>query len=124
PTIRQSFSAPANALFLINNTHVDGTNEFIFLDSQFERIDYKKTNDNKFDPRVRPWFINAEMDGEIRLTEPYFFYFLKTNGVTLSRRSVNGQYVVGADFTLATLSNQLEQLAYSDRTRLALLDKE
>ncbi|WP_325205792.1 hypothetical protein [Vibrio sp. 03_296] len=44
--------------------------------------------------------------------------------MTLSRRSVNGQYVVGADFTLATLSNQLEQLAYSDRTRLALLDKE
>ncbi|HFQ5290012.1 TPA: HD domain-containing phosphohydrolase [Vibrio vulnificus] len=124
PTIRQSFSAPANTFFLINNTHVDGTNEFIFLDNQFERIDYKKTNDNKFDPRVRPWFISAEMDGEIRLTEPYFFYFLKTNGVTLSRRSVNGQYVVGADFTLATLSNQLEQLAYSDRTRLALLDKE
>ncbi|ELP5726996.1 metal-dependent phosphohydrolase [Vibrio vulnificus] len=124
PEIRNNFEAPINTFILINNTHVDGTNEFIYLDDQFKQIAQKKTSDNKFDPRVRPWFINAERDGEIRLTEPYFFFFLKTNGVTLSRRSANGQHVVGADFTLASLSNQIKQLANSRQTRLALLDKD
>lgn len=124
PEIRDRFEAPSNTFLLINNTDMSGRDESIYLDDQFKVIGQKSMNNNQFDPRVRPWFINAELDGEIRLTEPYFFFFLKANGVTLSRRSVNGQYVVGADFTLTTLSNQIEQLAYSAKTRLALLDKQ
>ncbi|NMS24541.1 cache domain-containing protein, partial [Vibrio parahaemolyticus] len=76
------------------------------------------------DPRIRPWFVNAEPDGQIRLTQPYFFYFLQTSGVTLSRKSTDGQHVIGADFTLSKLSSEREALAFAPRTKLALLDAE
>lgn len=44
--------------------------------------------------------------------------------MTLSRRSADGQHVIGADFTLSNLSNQMEALAFAPRTKLALLDAE
>ncbi|RSD31507.1 HD domain-containing phosphohydrolase [Vibrio pectenicida] len=119
---RERFEAPPNASIMINFTKAEGLNEFHFFDYDYNRIGYKKTNDNEFDPRVRPWYINAESDGEIRLTEPYFFYFLKTNGVTLSRRSPDGQEVVAADFTLSSLSDQIADLSLSKTTQVALFD--
>ncbi|GLT17866.1 hypothetical protein GCM10007938_16440 [Vibrio zhanjiangensis] len=119
---RQRFEAPPDARMMINFTKAEGLNEFHFLDHDYKRVGYKKTNDNKFDPRIRPWYINAQADGEIRLTEPYFFYFLKTNGVTLSRRSTDGQEVVAADFTLASLSDQIAELSPSKTTQVALFD--
>ncbi|MCG9689993.1 metal-dependent phosphohydrolase, partial [Vibrio tubiashii] len=91
---RERFDAPNKASLMINTTRVSGLNEFYFLDGAYRSLGHRKTKDNKFDPRVRPWFINADKDGVIRLTEPYFFYFLKTNGVTLSRRSPDGTKVV------------------------------
>nr|WP_158118428.1 HD domain-containing phosphohydrolase [Vibrio cidicii] len=122
--MKTRFDAPEGAYFLINTTHVDGRNEFVYLDKDFQQVDYRLQNDNQFDPRIRPWFVNAEPDGQIRLTQPYFFYFLQTNGVTLSRKSTDGQHVIGADFTLSKLSTQIEALAFAPRTKLALLDAE
>ena len=119
---RERFEAPPNARLMINFTKAEGLNEFHYLDHDYNRVGYKKTNDNKYDPRVRPWYINADPDGEIRLTEPYFFYFLKTNGVTLSRRSTDGQEVVAADFTLSSLSDQIAELSLSKATQVALFD--
>ncbi len=122
--MRTIFEAPGNAYFLINTTQVDGSNEFIFLDNEFNPLSTRYTQDNQFDPRVRPWYVNAELDGQIRLTEPYFFYFLETNGVTLSRRSPSGMHVVGADYTLQSLSNQISELAHGRNTKLALFDEQ
>lgn len=119
---RAQFNAPAGTQFLINRTEVDGTNQFHFMDSNYQLIGTRNDNDNKFDPRTRPWFNNARTDGEIRLTEPYFFYFLKTSGVTFSRRSPDGNSVVGADITLDSLSEQISQLTYSDSSKLILFD--
>lgn len=79
--------------------------------------------ESKFNPTTRPWFRNAKPDGSIQLSEPYLFYFLQTNGITLSRRSADGKHVVGADFTLSSLSSQISELAYSPQTRLALFDQ-
>lgn len=121
---RERFGAPPKASMMINFTKVDGSNEFHYLDGNHKRIGYKKTNDNEFDPRVRPWFTNADPDGDIRLTEPYFFYFLKTNGVTLSRRSADGGKVVAADFTLSSLSQQIGEIGFSDNTKLMLFDNQ
>ncbi|MDC5852270.1 HD domain-containing protein [Vibrio europaeus] len=121
---RERFDAPNKASLMINTTRVSGLNEFYFLDGAYRSLGHRKTKDNKFDPRVRPWYINADKDGVIRLTEPYFFYFLKTNGVTLSRRSPDGTKVVGADFTLTSLSDQISQMGYSENTKLVLFDNQ
>ncbi|NVD07793.1 HD domain-containing protein [Vibrio sp. JPW-9-11-11] len=119
---RSRFEAPDTATLMVNVTNVQGMNRFYFLNRQLHHVGYRDTQDNQFDPRVRPWFQNASNDGEIRLTNPYFFYFLKTTGVTLSRRSANGMSVVGADFTLSALSEQLSLMGYSLGTQLMLFD--
>lgn len=119
---RTQFDAPDKAVLLINQTAVDGSNRSHYLDGNYTILKSKQSKDNQFDPRVRPWFVNAEKDGVIRLTEPYFFYFLKTTGVTFSRRSPDGNAVVGADFTLQSLSEQISHLGYSDASKLILFD--
>jgi hypothetical protein len=121
---RERFGAPSKATLMINQTYISGANIFYFLDGSYKVLDYKQTNDNEFDPRTRPWFQPASNDGEVRLTEPYFFYFLQTNGVTFSRRSADGKSVVGADFTLNSLSEQIAQLGYSDASKLVLFDNQ
>lgn len=75
--MKTRFDAPEGAYFLINTTHVDGRNEFVYLDKDFQQVDYRLRNDNQFDPRMRPWFVNAQPDGQIRLTQPYFFTFCR-----------------------------------------------
>lgn len=118
------FQAPEHAVLLVNETKVDGWNKVTFLDEQLQIIDFQETQDNAFDPRIRPWYESAQPDGEVRLTDPYFFYFLQTPGITFSRRSADGSKVVGADFTLDSLSQQLSRIGFSANTRLALFDRQ
>ena len=122
--LREAADAPPKATMMINSADLTGKNETVYLDGNHKQIGYKKNNENTLDPRTRPWFTNAESDGEIRLSKPYLFHFLKTSGITLSRRSADGEHVIGADFTLQSLSTQISKLAYSPQTKLALFDAE
>ncbi|EKO3734534.1 HD domain-containing protein [Vibrio metschnikovii] len=124
PQTRLRFQAPDQATLFINQTRTNGQDTVIFLDNDFQTIDRREHGNNIFDPRERPWYQNAHEDGQIRLTDPYFFHFLQTFGVTLSRRSRDNSTVVGADFTLDSLSQQLATIAYSANTQLALFDQQ
>ncbi|SHH69208.1 hypothetical protein VA7868_00238 [Vibrio aerogenes CECT 7868] len=121
---KKRFHAPDNAILYMNKTRTDGKNEFYYLDENFRQTDYREDNSNQFDPRQRPWYILAGDDGKIRLTEPYFFYFLKTHGITLSRKTPDGRHVIGADFTLASLSEQIKHIGFSNQTQLILFDQQ
>ncbi|WP_428775864.1 HD domain-containing phosphohydrolase [Vibrio sp.] len=119
---RARFEAPDKATMLINVTNLSGLNEFFFLDGNYEQIGFRHGDASQFNPTIRPWFVNADRDGEIRVTEPYFFYFLRTTGISLSRRSISGEQVVGADFTIDSLSRQVNAIALSDSSKLVLFD--
>lgn len=119
---QQRFQAPSHAILFIHHTHMDGRNTITLLDSELQIITRRVTQDNAFDPRTRPWYKIAQQDGAIRLTAPYSFHFLQTQGISLSRRSADGTKVVGADFTLEMLSHQLSRIGYSENTKLALFD--
>lgn len=121
---RTQFNAPEKAMLMIRHSNVSGLIEQHFLDGNNNRIGYTKEHNNEYDPRVRPWFTNADLDGEIRLTEPYLFYSMNVNGVTLSRRSPDGSKVVGADFTLESLSDQISKIGYSNNSKLVLFDNQ
>ncbi len=119
---RERVNAPSEATLFINYTKLDGTNEYIFFDNDLVQVGYFNHNNNQFDPRTRPWYKSAENDDVIRMTEPYIFYLFQTPGITLSRRSADGAKVVGADFTLDSLSAELSNIGYSQNARLALFD--
>ncbi|MCE0495342.1 HD domain-containing phosphohydrolase [Vibrio salinus] len=120
---RERFQAPGNTVLLINKTKTNGQNTFIYLDNHYQEISRLEKNDNKFDPTTRPWFQNTEYDSDIRITDPYSFYFLKTKGITLFRRTPDGTHVVAADLTLSSVSESLINLGYSEKTKLILFDQ-
>ncbi|MDG3085396.1 HD domain-containing phosphohydrolase [Vibrio hannami] len=111
-----------DASIMLNYTAISGKNDFLFFDDELKHVTTQSGDNNQYDPRKRPWYINARPDGEIALTEPYDFYFLKTMGVTLSRVSMDNDTVVAADITLDQLSRQLSDIAISGDTKLALFD--
>jgi hypothetical protein len=122
-TMRQQFNAPNDAALLINHTETNGLNQHYFLNDQLISFEAQERHDNQYDPRVRPWYATAEIDGHIRATHPYPFYFMKTNGVTLSRTLTNHQGVVGADFTLSSLSQLISSLGDESHSQLVLFDQ-
>lgn len=121
---RNFFSAPDNAILFINTTHIDGRDESYFLDDTYTPIHYKIVLDNQFDPRTRPWFKQAENDGKQRLTDPYPFHFLHEMGFTLSRRTPDGHKVVAADFTMKSISQEIQALGFSKNSHVAVFDRQ
>ncbi|MBY7730257.1 HD domain-containing protein [Vibrio splendidus] len=115
-------NAPAKATMMVSTINLKGENLISYLDGAHKVLSIVQ-QESEFNPTTRPWFRNAKPDGTIKLSEPYLFYFLKKNGITLSRRTYEGNHVVGADFTLDSLSSQISQLAYSPQSRLALFDQ-
>lgn len=65
------------------------------------------TSTTHFDPRVRPWYVDARRIGGAILTEPYRFEQSKAVGISAGMPLRNGSGVVGFDFTLATISQLL-----------------
>ncbi len=122
PAIRKMSGAPANADIVLNYTDIEGRNDYLFYDKDLQLTHVRSGTDNHYDPRIHPWFQNVSFDGEIRLTNPYQFRYLKTAGITLSRMAIDGGTVVAADFTLQHLSELLGEVAYSDTAKLALFD--
>ena len=75
--------------------NADGTHS----PSRVRRTDY--------DPRTRPWYIEALKNGGPVLTEPYRFAQTNDIGISAGVPLQNGKGVVGFDFTLRTLSQLL-----------------
>ena len=121
---RTYFNAPPRTDIMLHYTQVDGKNQYFFFDHNLLMIGSRQGDENQFDPRTRSWFTDAQNDGQIRLTQPYQFYFLNTSGVTFSRRSQDGESVIGADLTLRSMSEQISAIAHSDHSRLLLMDSQ
>ena len=60
-----------------------------------------------FDPRTRPWYIDAMKAQQAILTDPYRFAQTSDIGISAGIPLHNGHGVVGFDFTLSTLSQLL-----------------
>ncbi|PWI32448.1 metal-dependent phosphohydrolase [Vibrio albus] len=122
PLLKRQFEAPSSTNIMLNYTSMAGRNDYLFYDHDLMLTETRTGTDNRFDPRVRPWFRNADREGKIGLTNPYQFYYLKVPGITLSRLSTDGNTVVAADFTLENLSGLLKDLAFTRESKLALFD--
>jgi len=63
-----------------------------------------RTTTTYYDPRTRPWYVEALRGKGPILTEPYRFAQTKDSGISAGVPLRNGTGVVGFDITLATLS--------------------
>jgi HD-GYP domain-containing protein (c-di-GMP phosphodiesterase class II)/HAMP domain-containing protein len=123
---RIDWTAPADARYVVQ--HVDrrrpaapaGT--YLFYDASARLLERRNQADYRFDPRVRPWYRLAQEASKTVATEPYVFFSTREPGITFTRRTADGRSVVGADITLAAVTQQLSQVKMSPSAELMLLD--
>ena len=82
--------------------------------------------DDTYDPRIRPWYLNAEkLDGQ-SWTDPYVFFTSQQPGVTSSAPVMlaDGTYLgaVGIDIAIFSLSTFLEELDFTENGSAYLID--
>ncbi|NDV22086.1 hybrid sensor histidine kinase/response regulator [Desulfovibrio sp. JC022] len=81
---------------------------------------------DKYDPRKRPWFIEALMANDVIWTEPYIFFTSQEPGITTASPVYNKkgelQGVVGVDITIAELSTFLSTLSIGRNGKAFIVD--
>ncbi|MFW5499352.1 MULTISPECIES: hybrid sensor histidine kinase/response regulator [unclassified Maridesulfovibrio] len=95
------------------------TAENKFLQSELAPLD-------RYDPRKRPWFIEALMTNDVIWTEPYIFFTSQKPGISTASPvyDENGklQGVVGVDITIAELSTFLNTLTIGQSGKAFIVD--
>ena len=120
--VRTAFSAPDEAFYVVNhirhNDNGENRRARFFLAEQLEPVGEAVFDNTDFDPRLRPWYQQAESSAIIHVTSPYLFHTLQQTGITISKFSPRGNSTVSADLTLESLAktlqnNQITQSAFS-----------
>ncbi|WP_019439799.1 HD domain-containing phosphohydrolase [Moritella marina] len=115
------YAAPDTTVLMLEINLNNGQQRSIYFDQQMRRIGSKRSHSNYYDPRTRDWFKNAKGDMDIHMVEPYAFYFSRRIGITYSRMLKNKQGVIAVDFTLGSLTDIIQDLEYSENSKVLLL---
>jgi HD-GYP domain-containing protein (c-di-GMP phosphodiesterase class II) len=124
-SLRTALKAPADTTYQVWT--VERTSEgqvhsrSLFYDQALMLIGQQDNPEETFDPRGRGWFRSAMETAEQITTEPYVFFSTRNIGTTLARRS-GDHAVIGADLTLAALSQTLAKHKVTAGTEIVLLD--
>ena len=128
PKDRATFSAPEQAVFLVQSVNRDAASaigRFEFFDQKLVPLQSIPKPDYQFDPRVRPWYKQAETespaDGIVQ-TAPYVFASNLKVGITLATRASDRSGVVGIDLSLTSLSRLIASQKVSPSAELVLFD--
>ncbi|QDZ29958.1 HD domain-containing phosphohydrolase [Noviherbaspirillum sp. UKPF54] len=121
---RIAWQAPIGTFYVVQ--HVDRSRvsapvgTYLFFDAALRLIERRDEAGYHFDPRVRPWYRQAWANTAAVVTDPYVFYSTREPGMTVARRASGS--VVGADITLAALTDLLVRVKMSPSAQLMLLD--
>ena len=118
------FSAPDNAAFQvwsIDRSAGDVEAAYLFYDGSLNLISRRARPEEDYDPRTRPWYRRARVDGGQITTAPYVFFASPEVGTTLARRSGLTR-VIAADLTLAELSATLTDQRITASSQILLYD--
>lgn len=96
----------------------DRTTEYIWRDSEFRVVERRFDDDDIFDARGRPWYIEARQLGSQVWTNPYIFFSSQQPGITVAAPIKGAQEqldgVVGIDLDIADISLFLSDLTIGD----------
>ena len=118
---RKEFGAPPDAAFLVQSIE-KGRPRFAYFDAALRPLSDAARPDYRYDPRGRPWYMQAMKRREAIVTPPYVFFTKREVGLTIARRAGNGRAVVGADVSLARISERLKQVRPTPSSQLAIFD--
>ena len=128
PKDRATFKAPEQAMFLVQSVNRDKlpvVGRYDFYDAALTLIASVAKPDYEFEPRTRPWYLQALQantpDGIIQ-TDPYLFASNQKIGITLAVRGRNNSGVVGIDMSLTGLSRLIARQKITATAELVLFN--
>jgi len=125
--MRKQFTAPEKASYVVDNIDRSSTGKPVmqrfWLNKDLIEIKRTAPEPSDYDPRIRPWYIEAIKSDKEIVTAPYLFHFIRQMGITISLMSKAGEAVVAGDVMLYHLSQILTKHQLTPRTELILLEK-
>ncbi len=122
--LKERFDAPEQAAYQVWSIErsAAGTEaNYLFFDGSLNPISRRQRLKENYDPRKRDWYNRARADGGQITTAPYVFFSTAEVGTTLARRA-GLTTVLGADLTLADLSDTLAKHRVTPSTEVVLFD--
>lgn len=77
-----------------------------------------------YSPTQRPWFISANQQQKLIITDPYVFASTGDLGITISQPLLHKNGVLGSDINLATLQKFIAELPLSNNAAILMLDSQ
>ena len=103
---------------LISTDGEQRTTEYIWRDNEFDVVDRSFDDNDIFDARGRPWYLEARQLGSRVWTDPYIFFSSQQPGITVAAPIQGDQDqlhgVVGIDLDIADISLFLSDLTIGD----------
>ena len=126
---REALGAPTKAAFAVQSIeaapgHAIASTKFVYVGDDLSTLGAVDRPDFAFDARTRGWYTAAIAADDSVRTSPYVFYTTREPGITFARRSASGRSVVGADITLAHLSQVLRRETIAPSGELFLVTGE
>jgi adenylate cyclase len=127
PEWRGNLIAPAEAAYAVRViTRVGGepNTTWSFYDRDIRLISRRADRDDIFDPRIRPWYVAASVEGKPVSVGPYIS--ASTNFLTMTVATPagpNNRVVIGADVMLVTLAEIVDVSAISEHARGYVFDQ-
>jgi len=126
PQLLARFDAPAGSRFLVQTVSLDEggamRGEWRFYDRALTLLKAQAMPDYHYDPRTRPWFVDASAQAGTVLTHPYVFFTTREIGMTMAQRSVDGAAVLGMDVSVDDLASETRDLRMTPGTEIAVVD--
>ena len=121
------YNAPKGTYFILRSIASDSEaqmkQQWLFLNQAWQVTGERSGLDKDYDPRTRPWYIQAQQESTAFYTEPYIFSATKLPGITCAEKLVAGGGVFGADITLDRFATSLQRQKVSDNGMLFLFDQ-
>lgn len=101
--------------------------ELIWRTDNFGVVLRQDDPEDTYDPRTRPWYIQAQSDRTTIWTDPYIFFSSRQPGITLAAPvftpdgSIRG--VVGVDIEISAISDFLSRLQIGESGRALIINR-
>jgi HD-GYP domain-containing protein (c-di-GMP phosphodiesterase class II) len=125
PHMRQAYqSLPEAATLTRTIVRENGrrTQRWMFYDAANALVEERVEEDVAYDPRHRPWYLQAMHDQKTIFTRPYVFSSSREPGITCARPLPSEQAVLGIDISIVNLSQLLTVERLEEAPSIFLMD--
>ena len=124
--MKARFKAPGSAVYMADNIASSkyGQRELTryFFNRDLEIIAREPVSETEYDPRLRPWYIEAGPGPTA--TKPYLFYFSRQVGVTTKMEADQPGVVIASDITLGDLTETINKYQLTPNSEAVLINAE